>query len=295
MSIEHDPGILVAVPAPGVRGADGVHDAFLQYLRQRTAPDIERGERQHVHANVVVLVHAARLVARPRGPFTRLVARPVGPVGLAPQRAFPVAHLAQQVVPGDGAVVRGFKQIEEIGRAEGIRLVARRGRSVNLDRRDILAHRVVDAPDQASVIGQSHHAGKKTLGHAVGHVHPQRISPFGDDVAVVDDEARGIAAFPDGPDGIAERFAAEGLIVVEFQIARRPGLAGDGKVDRIFQQRRADAGLGRRLVLPRRIGVINGGSVVAGLSASPGRGQYQQKCEQGGAMIGHGKSLHDMS
>ena len=66
----------------------GIHDVLFQHLRQRTAPDVERGEREHVDARVVVFVGAAGLVARPRGPLARLVARPVGPVGLAPERAF---------------------------------------------------------------------------------------------------------------------------------------------------------------------------------------------------------------
>src|SRR5256886_12164094 len=48
-------------------------------------------------------------------PFARLGARPIRPVGLAPQRALPVARLPQQVVPGDAAVVRRLEQVNELG------------------------------------------------------------------------------------------------------------------------------------------------------------------------------------
>ena len=37
----------------------------------------------------------------------------IGPVGLPPQRPLPVARLPQQVVPGDGAVVRGVPRVDE--------------------------------------------------------------------------------------------------------------------------------------------------------------------------------------
>jgi len=49
----------VAEPPPGVRCADWIHDVLAQDLRQRTTPDLERGECQRVDANVVVLVHGA--------------------------------------------------------------------------------------------------------------------------------------------------------------------------------------------------------------------------------------------
>ena len=67
----------------------------------------------------------AGLVARPRGPLTRLVAGPVGPVGLAPERAFPVAGLAQQVVPRDGPVVRRFERDTENPACRGCRICCR--------------------------------------------------------------------------------------------------------------------------------------------------------------------------
>src|ERR1700735_2933484 len=96
-SVEDDPGILVAEPAPGIRGADWVHDIFLQYLRQRTTPDIECGKRQNIDPSVVIFVYRPRLIASPVRPRRRVWPGPVSPVRLAPQRAFPVAGLPQQI------------------------------------------------------------------------------------------------------------------------------------------------------------------------------------------------------
>jgi hypothetical protein len=105
---------------------------------------------------------------------------------------------------------------------------------VELYRRDIIPYGLIDAPDHAPLDGNSDDAGKEALGHAVGHIYPERISPFSDDVALVNDDSGRIAALPDRPDRVAERFAAEGLIVVHDQIAWRFRLASNRKVDRLF-------------------------------------------------------------
>ena len=113
LPVYHDIGILIAEPAPGIRGADLVHYILFQHLRHRPTPHIERRERERVNAY--------RCICRP---FRRSAAtlaippvsgRPVRPVGLAPQRPFPVAGLTQQVVPGDVVVVRGRKQVDQVG------------------------------------------------------------------------------------------------------------------------------------------------------------------------------------
>jgi hypothetical protein len=92
---------------------------------------MERGEGEHVHANVVVLVRAPRLVALALLVLgERYVTRwPVGPVGLGPQRPFPVAGLPQQVVPRDLAVV--------------LRVEVVRG--------DVALHRIVEVADHAPI------------------------------------------------------------------------------------------------------------------------------------------------
>src|SRR5271167_3707160 len=83
-SVEDDPGILVAEPAPGIRGADWVHDVFLQHLRQRTTPDIECGECQNTDPGVVIFVYTARLISSPVRPRRGVRRGPVSPVWLAP-------------------------------------------------------------------------------------------------------------------------------------------------------------------------------------------------------------------
>jgi hypothetical protein len=51
---------------------------------------------------------------------------------------------------------------------------------------------------------------------------------------VVNDKAGRVAPVLDRADGVAEGFAAESLVVVHHQVARRLSLAGDGEVDRFL-------------------------------------------------------------
>jgi len=138
-------------------------------------------------------------------------------------------------------VIVRFKRQQQIGRVEPIRFVGGRGWGVKLYRRDIIPYGVIDAPDHAALDGNSDDAGKEALGHGVSHIYPERISPLSDDVALVNDDSSRITAFLDGPDRVAERFAAEGLIVVYHQIAWRFRLASDRKVDRLLQKVGTDA------------------------------------------------------
>ena len=111
-AVEIDPRVLVAVPAPRARRADRLHDLLAQKLRQRPPQHLQRGEREHVDARIVVLVARAglaQLAIRPVG--WRLTLRAIRPVGLAPDRALPVARLAQQVLPRDLRVVRPFEEL----------------------------------------------------------------------------------------------------------------------------------------------------------------------------------------
>ena len=101
-SVDVDPRVLVAIPAPRTRRADRLHDLLAQVFGQRPAQHVQGGEREHVDARVVVLVTRARLAQlaiRPIG--RRLALGPIGPVGLAPDRSLPVARLAKQVLPRD--------------------------------------------------------------------------------------------------------------------------------------------------------------------------------------------------
>ena len=92
-AVQGDPRVPVALPAPGRRRADGIHHPTLEHLRRGLALQLEQGQRQQVHAHVVVLVARAGGVQRT---VRRIVAfRPVGPVVDVPQRAAPVRGLLQ--------------------------------------------------------------------------------------------------------------------------------------------------------------------------------------------------------
>jgi hypothetical protein len=154
------------------------------------------------------------------------------------------------MIPGDGAVVGRAEQVEQVGRADALGAVARRQRIVKLDGSHGVACDIVDAADHAAVVGEADHARQEALGDAVGHVDALRLAPFGDQHALVDDDSGQVAAILDRTDGVAERFSAEGAVVVELEVARILDLACDGEVDRVFQQLRVDAGLRRRFALP---------------------------------------------
>jgi hypothetical protein len=54
----------------------------------------------------------------------------------------------------------------------------------------------------------------------VGEIDPLRLSPLRHDVAAVDDESGLLAAVLDRADRVAERLAAEILVMIEDEIAR---------------------------------------------------------------------------
>src|SRR4051812_35140495 len=87
----------------------------------------------------------------------------------------------------------------------------------------------------------------------MSHVDARGLTPLSDDVTSVHDESRLVAAFFDGTDRIAERLAAERLIVIERKIARIFHFCGDRMVDCSLQPRLIDAGFVRRLALPGSI------------------------------------------
>src|SRR5690606_13761127 len=115
-----DPRVLVAVPPPRGGGADRVHHILAQYLGQRSPPHVQRRERKHVHPRVVVLVRGSRSQTLARQPGRRLARWPVRPFRLFPERALPVAGLAQQMIPRDTTIVRRGKQLERARRAEPV-------------------------------------------------------------------------------------------------------------------------------------------------------------------------------
>jgi hypothetical protein len=70
--------------------------------------------------------------------------------------------------------------------------------------------------------------------------------------ALADNDAGQLPTSLDRADGVAERFPAEGSVVVKLEIARVLDLACDGEVDRVFQQLRVNACLRGHLALPVR-------------------------------------------
>ena len=86
LPVDVHPRVLVAVPPPRRRGADRFHHVLAQHLRQRPAPHLQRGERHHVDAHVVVLEVRPRLPQLALRPVLGRVAdRTISPVRLAPQ------------------------------------------------------------------------------------------------------------------------------------------------------------------------------------------------------------------
>jgi len=65
----------------------------------------------------------------------------------------------------------------------------------------------------------------------VGHVDARGLAPFRDDVALVHDEAGLVAALLDRTDRVAEGLAAEGLVVIECEVARVLRLARNRVAD----------------------------------------------------------------
>src|SRR5262245_65853881 len=91
LAVDHDPGVVVTEPAPGVGGADRIHDLLFEHLRQRPPPKVQSSERERVHARIVVFVERSCLVARPRVAFVGLVVWWVRLVGRSPSHTLSVA------------------------------------------------------------------------------------------------------------------------------------------------------------------------------------------------------------
>ncbi len=217
--------------------------------------------------------------ARAREPLGGRGRRAVGPVGLAPQRAFPVARLAQHVVPGDLAVVRRVEELDQVrAPADALGLVAGGDGIEHLDRRHVVAHGVVEAPDHAAIEGHADHARQEALGHAVRHVDARGLAPLRDDEARVHDDAGHGAARLHRADRVTEGLPAEGLVVVHREVAWVPALRGYREVDRVLEARGVHAAFFGRAMFPARAGIV--GVERARLRAHS-RGEQQQRDERG--------------
>ena len=210
-AVDHHPGVLVAVPAPAIRGADGIHDPLAEHQRKRIAHHVERRQGKQVHPDIVVLVVRSRLVHGAVRVLEGVLAhRAVGPVRLVEQRALPVARLAEQVVPGDGVVV--FRAEELVVRHVG-------------------TGKVVDRGDQPRVVEEADRCRKEGLRHAERHVHLLRGTPLAHDVAVLHHDAAQCSPHSGGADTTAVGLAREGQLMVERQVAGRARFRGHRELD----------------------------------------------------------------
>jgi hypothetical protein len=249
-AVQHNPRIFVAVPTPSAGRADFVHHVFFQDLRQRLAPDVERGEGEDVDADIVVFVNRARFIAFAVEPVVRVSVRAVCPIGFAPECAFPIARLSQKMFPSDFAVVFSFKEFDERRLAKSFRVIELFALSVNADGRRVIAHRVLQTFNQLAVKRQPDDRGDKTFRNAKAHINAPRVAPFGNYVTAAQDDAGLVAALFERADCFAKRLAPESLIVREFEIARGFRFALDSKINRFFQPRRVHLRGFRRAPLP---------------------------------------------
>ena len=142
-------------------------------------------------------------------------------------------------------------------------LLPRRASGVGRIGADVVADGVVELADHAAVEGDADDAGQHAFRDAVGHVDAGGIAPFGDDVAVVDDDAGRVAAVLDRADGVAEGLAAEGLVVVHDQVAGVGAFMRDREVDGGLQR----GGVGA--IVARGCGGARGCRVRAGSGRGP--------------------------
>jgi len=265
-AIERDPGVVVAIPAPGAGGADWVHEVVAEDLLEGATPDLKDRVGEQVDADVVVLPGGAGFGVLALDVLLEgdVLGRAICPVWLAPQRPFPVAGLAQEVVPGDAAVVPGSEVLAG----------------------DVVLHQIVEVADETVVEGESDHRREEALGDAERHVGPKGFAPLRDDVAVADDHTGGFAAGLEGSERVAVGFAGERQVVGAPEITGVLGFVGAVPGDSFVDFGLVHAGRGRVTALP----VATGGEVRSwlgeeGLEA----GEEDQGAEHNGEDIMQGK------
>ena len=173
-AVDLDPGVVVGLPLPLRRGADGAHHRFAQHLGEGTLEHAEERQAQPVDADVVVLpVGAGRAKAAECAldGASQLalsdVPVVVDAVGFAPERALPLARLLKELTPGDAPVLRRHEA-----------LVGSRGNDW-----------FVDVADQAAVDRHAGEHGEIALGDAEAHVGPPGVAPLRGNPPAANDEA----------------------------------------------------------------------------------------------------------
>ena len=144
-------------------------------------PNLKGSESEQVDANIVVLPACARFVVFALDVVLELLIfwRTICPIRLAPERAFPVASLTKQVVPGDLAVVFASK----------------------LFPRNVRGNRVVHIGDEATIVSQADGCCKETLSDAKGHINAIRFTPLSNDYPCLMIKPVGSPRFSKGPSG----------------------------------------------------------------------------------------------
>lgn len=235
LAVEYDPGIAIAIPAPGIGGTDGVHNILFDDLRQGSSPYAGGGEGEGVDANVIVFIYCAGGIAGAGGPGVGFAGGSICPVRLSPECAFPITRLSQHHIPGEEAVVGTRKREEHFGFADVPGIAGCRGGGViDLDGGDVCGDGILYAVDESPVDGQSYDGGEKAFGDAVGHVHSCGFAPFCNDIAFIDDEAGLVAPVLHRSHGVVIGFVLpEAFCLEEDLVAGCFGLTPAGESDGI--------------------------------------------------------------
>src|SRR6185503_13632931 len=127
--------------------------------------------------------------------------------------------------------------------------------------------------------------GEEGLADAVRHVHLLRLTPFGDDVAVMDDQAVERRADAVRAEDRVERLVrGEGLLMDNRLVVRRGIVAGDGELDRLAELRRVEPFLLRRVLLP-----VEAARVIRGGLRRRRRGAGEEQREGETQLLGHAR------
>src|SRR4029450_6508635 len=110
---------------------------------------------------------------------------------------------------------------------------------------------VRDVADKSLLPREADYGRQKGLADAVRHVHLLRLAPFGDDVAVVDDDAVERRAHAVRTENRIEWLVGRETLLMNCGLGvRRGGIARDRELDRLVQLCRVESFLLRGGVLP---------------------------------------------
>ncbi len=208
LAVDLDMGIAIAVPLPIAGGADRRGDGRAENIGERPAETPEQGERQAVHADVVVFPVLAGLAKCARHALlgARLVAEiavPVDQVRLVPERALPLRGVVEELAPDDLRIVR-------------------RGEAAVVNE---FRHGLVDVADEPALDRDPRNEAQIAFHDAEAHVGAGGVAPLGDDHPAVQDEPVRSAARRHGTDDLVPgRRLGKAADDLGFDVARPPRL-----------------------------------------------------------------------